>query len=400
MAGRITRRTVDALKPGQVVWDGELKGFGARRIKGAPVYVVKYRAGHGGGARQRWISIGAHSEALTPEKARAEAKRILGRAADGKDPAATRDAEKAALTIRDLADKFVIGHVQPKLKPTTARDYRRLLREFVVPALGMQRADAVTRADIAKLHQRMGDTPRQANCMLTTVRKMFNWAEVHGHRAENSNPCRLIERFPERARERFLSEAELARLGAALNAAEREGENPFIVGAVRLLIFTGARLSEILTLRWEHVDARHNCLRLSDSKTGAKVIYLNPPALEVLDALPRLSGNPHVICGAVQAAHLVNLEKPWRRIRASADLKDVRLHDLRHSFASVAAAGGHSLQIIGRLLGHSQTQTTARYAHLAADPVRSAGEAVANQIRAAMGGKSANILELRGKVAR
>lgn len=400
MAGRITRRTVEALKPGQIVWDSELRGFGVRRIKGAPAYVVKYRAGHGRGARQRWYTIGTHDEALPPEKARAEAKRILGRAADGKDPAATRDAEKAALTVHELADKFLAAHVEAKRKASTARDYRRLLEQFALPAFGTQRADAVTRADVARLHQNMGGTPRQANFMLSVLSKMFNWGEVRGYRPENANPCRLIERYPENKRERFLSEVEMASLGAALKKAEHGGESPFVTGAIRLLIFTGARLSEILNLRWEQVDARHNCLRLPDSKTGAKVVYLNPPTLEVLNSLPRINANPHVICGAVFGAHLVNLEKPWRRIRADAGLEDVRLHDLRHSFASVAAAGGHSLQVIGRLLGHSQTQTTARYAHLAADPVKSAAEAVANHIQAALRGTSAKVVELRGKARR
>lgn len=396
MAGRITRRTIDALKPGQIVWDGELRGFGARRVKGAPVYVVKYRAGHGRGARQRWVSIGAHGEALTPEKARAEAKRILGRAADGKDPATVRDAEKAALSVRELAEKFLSEHVEAKRKASTARDYRRLLEQFAIPAFGSQRADAVTRSDVARLHQSMSSTPRQANFMLSVLSKMFNWGEARGYRPENSNPCRLIERYRENRRERFLSEAELAALGAALNKADRDGESPFVTGAIRLLIFTGTRLSEILTMRWEHVDARHNCVRLPDSKTGAKVIYLNPPALEVLTSLPRMKGNPHVICGALPGAHLVNLEKPWRRLRAAAGIDDVRLHDLRHSFASMAAAGGHSLQMIGRLLGHTQTQTTARYAHLAADPVKSAAESIANRIHAAMAGTSAKVVELRG----
>ncbi len=155
---------------------------------------------------------------------------------------------------------------------------------------------------------------------------------------------------------------------------------PWIAAAVRLLLFTGARLSEILTLRWSEVDFDNGLLRLPDSKTGAKTIYLPPPAIEVLRTLPRIDGDPHVICGAKSGAHLVNLEKPWRQVRKAADLGDVRLHDLRHTFASVAARNGLSLPVIGALLGHSQPATTARYAHPSADPLREAASRIAEEI--------------------
>ena len=154
-----------------------------------------------------------------------------------------------------------------------------------------------------------------------------------------------------------------------------------------MLLFTGARLSEILTLRWDWIDFQRGVIRLPDSKTGPKTLYLNAPALSVLSALPRIEGNPFVICGDKKGAHLVNLQKPWRAIRTSAALSDVRLHDLRHTFASVGASGGASLPMIGALLGHSQPQTTDRYAHLAADPLRAASDAIAGRIAAAMGPK-------------
>ncbi len=158
-----------------------------------------------------------------------------------------------------------------------------------------------------------------------------------------------------------------------------------MVAAIRLLALTGARLSEILTLRWDFVDLERACLRLPVSKTGKKVVYLSAPALELLSRLPRVEGNPHVIVGERRGAHLVNLQKPWRRLRHAAGLDEVRIHDLRHSFASVAAASGQSLIIIGALLGHTQPQTTARYAHLAADPLRAANESVGEKIADAMG---------------
>ena len=188
-------------------------------------------------------------------------------------------------------------------------------------------------------------------------------------------------------RERFLSQAELARLGDALRAAERDkSATPWAIAAIRLLTFTGARLNEILTLQWEHVNEEHGVLCFPIPRRAGKAVHLNAPALAVLDAIPRLEGNPYVICGEKAGQHLVNLEKPWRRIRRAAKLEDVRLHDLRHSFASVAASGGQSLVVIGKMLGHSQPATTARYAHLADDSGESASDAVGQRIAAAMDG--------------
>lgn len=189
--------------------------------------------------------------------------------------------------------------------------------------------------------------------------------------------------------ERFLSVDELARLGDALQEAERtKTELPSAIVAIRLLLLTGCRFSEIVTLRWDEVDLERKCLRLSDSKTGAKTVHLSEPAIEALESVDRQPGGPFVIAGAKPGSHLVNLRKPWCRIRAMAGLDDVRIHDLRHSFASVAVAGGLSLPMIGALLGHSQPATTQRYAHLAADPLRQATNLVGTRIVSSMRGQA------------
>ena len=215
--------------------------------------------------------------------------------------------------------------------------------------------------------------------------KMLNLAERWGLRPDGSNPCRHVEKYAERKIERFLSAEELARLGEALLEAERtQTELPSVVAAIRLLLLTGCRFSEIITLRWDEVDLERKCLRLRDSKTGAKTVHLSEPAIEVLQSVDREPGNPFVIVGAKPGSHLVNLRKPWCRIRASAGLDDVRIHDLRHSFASVAVAGGLSLPMIGALLGHSQPATTQRYAHLAGDPLRQATNLIGGRIATAM----------------
>jgi integrase len=257
----------------------------------------------------------------------------------------------------------------------------------VLPALGTKKVAAVTRADIGSLHHAMRETPGAANRVLALLSKMFTLAEQWGLRQDGSNPVRHIERYRERRFERFLSSAELARLGETLAEAERtQTEYPSVLAAIRLLIFTGARLSEILELRWDQVDFERACLRLPDSKTGAKLIHLSPPALDVLFSIEQHESNPYVIVGREPCAHLINLRKPWGRLRAKAGLPDVRLHDLRHSFASVGAAIGVSLPILGKILGHTHAATTQRYTHLAADPVQEAVHKIGVTIAAAMQG--------------
>jgi integrase len=387
MRGRITKRSVEALTPAAdgaeaVLWDTELKGFGARVQRGATKsYVLHYRVGAGRGAPLRKLTIGRHGSPWTAELARAEAKRLLGLVAQGRDPANAKAEAKTAPTVSELAERFLTEHAQAKRKASTAREYRRLLEHVVLPAIGKRKVNDVARRDIERLHQARRQTPTEANRSLACLSTMFNIAERWGMRPDGSNPCRHVEKYPQRRHERFLSPAELARLGDALAAYTG---SPYAVAAVKLLVFTGARLGEVLGLRWEWIDFERGEARLPDSKTGAKTLHLPPPALAVLAELPRLDGNPHVIVGAKEGAALVNLEKPWRAIRKAARLDDVRLHDLRHAFASVAASSGMGLPIIGKMLGHTQAATTNRYAHLASDPVKAAAAAVAGKIAAAM----------------
>ena len=394
---RISLRQVQALQADdgkdRYLWDGALKGFGIRcRAGGAKVYLVKYR--HNG--RVRWATIGRHGSPWTPETARRQATALMGEIAAGRDPAGERDAAKRRPTLATLTEMFLAGHITGKRKASTATHYRDILERIVSPVLGKHIAATVTRSDVARLHQGMSHAPYQANRMLAVLSVMFNWAERHGYRPDGSNPCRHIGKYPEHKRERFLSETELARLADSMKQAEATGaETPYNIAAVRMLLFTGARLNEILSLQWAHVDIERATVRLPDSKTGAKTIYLSAPALATLAAIPRTAGNPYVICGNKAGAHLVNLEKPWRRIRTRADLPDVRLHDLRHSFASIAAGSGMSLPMIGKLLGHTQAATTQRYAHLAHDPARAANEAIGQRIAAAMDGGSAEIINFR-----
>ncbi|WP_255476508.1 tyrosine-type recombinase/integrase [Geminicoccus flavidas] len=396
----ITKRFVEMAEPGRH-YDAKLAGFGLYVGRpdadggSARSYFVEYRPGHGRGVSKRRYTIGRHGR-WTADKARDEAKRLLAIVDGGGDPLAARESAKKATKLADVAAEWLV-EIDTKRKPRTAFDYRRLFNCRILPTLGTRDVAKIERQDIARLHHAMRGTPYEANHALRVASSFFTWTERAGYRPDGSNPCRHVDPYPEKRRERFLSPRELQRLARVLRVVERSGlMSPYVVAAVRLLVFTGARLSEILTLRWEHVEADRALLRLPDSKTGQKVIYLSGPALDVLAKLPRVRGNPHVIVGGKEGAHLVNLEKPWLRLRKAALLADVRLHDLRHSHASVAAASGLSLPLIGALLGHSQPATTARYAHLAADPVRAAAEMVGQRIAAAMtGDRSAEVIPMQ-----
>lgn len=401
---RITKRTVDALKPGDLVWDDDVSGFGVRRQRKAKTYVLKFRAG----GRQRWYTIGKHGSPWTVEKARTEAKRLLGKVADGKDPSAVRDTLKDRPSVKDLCERFLEDYAAEHKRPSSQYNDQANMQNHVIPLLGKIHVADVTRADIDRFKRAVkeGKTakdvklgprrrviviggPGVANKCLALLSKMFNMAERWGMRPDGTNPCRHVDKYRSQPRERFLSEKELACLAEVLAEVAVDGtETPFTVAAVRLLVFTGARLGEILSLRWEYVDFDNAMLFLPESKTGKKVIYLSAPALEVLADIPRIESNPFVICGEKDGAHLVNLQKPWTRIRKLAGLQDVRIHDLRHSFASVAASCGLSLPMIGKLLGHTQAATTQRYAHLAADPIRAANEAIGQRIAAVMRGEA------------
>jgi integrase len=398
MVGPLTKRAVDALAPGVFLWDRDLRRFGVKATAtGTKVYIVQYRIGR----RLRRYTIGGHGSPWTPDLARKEALRLLALVASGIDPAAAKLAGRTAPTVRDLAERVRAEHLV-KRKAATRIEYDRLLRRYILPALGSLAVADVARADVAKMHHQLRAHPTQANRVIAVLSKMMNLAERWGLRPDGSNPVRHVERNRERRRERFLNTEEIGRLGRALDQAahgplaltarRKKGApatvtlSPYALAAIALLLLTGARRGEILGLTWDQVELDRGLLRLVDSKTGPRVIHLNAAAQAILDRLPRVDGNDHVVVGAHHGAHLVNLTKSWHVLRKAAGLPGVRLHDLRHTHASVGAAAGLGLPMIGALLGHTQPATTARYAHLAADPVRAAAEVVGRQLTAAMSG--------------
>jgi integrase len=353
---------VNAIPAETTVWDTELKGFCARRQKSEAIsYLLKMRVA----GRVRWFTIGRHGQPWTPDSARKHALQIMADPSIGDKPVVDE-----ALTFTKVAAQFMTMH-GPKLKRGPRTEYQRRINLDLNPAFGSKLVASITRGEISAAHSRWSHNPSAANYSLAVMSKLMTWAEDQGYRPEDTNPCRRIQRYKENKCERFLQPDELARLGAALEKAATEHlVGSFALAAIRLIILTGARLNEILTLEWSFVDFDRRIIFLPDSKTGKKPLNLNDAAIEILQALPKFANNPYVIVGNINGEHLVNLQKPWRTIRAMAKLGDVRIHDLRHTFASVAVAAGGSLPVIGKQLGHSQPVTTQRYAHLSDDPVQ------------------------------
>ena len=366
----LSSRAVERLKVERdtVFWDRELTGFGVRVYpSGGKVYVAQARGPDG----PKRVTVGRHG-VLTAEQARRRAALIIARVKAGETPVPEPMAAKQAggPTVADCAERFLEEYAAARYKPATLAWTRTMVRRYIVPELGKLALETVERSQVMALHHRLYASPSTANMVVRTLSLMYRLAEGWGLVPEGCNPCRSVAKYPQRKRERFLTDEEFVRLGKVLDeAVARGGVSPSAVAALRLLMLTGSRKSEILTLRWEHVVLEAGELRLPDSKTGARVVPLSPSAVKVLAALPRSPDTPWVIPGRKPGTHLRALADAWEVIRARAALEGVRIHDLRHSFASRALALGESLPVIGKLLGHSQMETTSRYAHLARDSV-------------------------------
>lgn len=449
----LTKRFVDSLTPEAKAYprfDANLGGFGVRvHPTGRKTYFVQYRNKHG---RSRWFLLGVHG-AITAEQARIDAKGVLQAVAQGVDPADARKSFRNAPDVADLLDRYVADHVRKHNKPSVRAELERVVERYIRPALGSLKVAAVTRGDVEKLHRSLAATPRQANVVRAICSKVFNLAEEWEYRPEGTNPCRKITRYFERHRERFLSADELERLGAVLRQAESEGlpwkisaegkatakhlpaerhrrtiYPRVVTAAVELLLFTGCRLSEVLGMRWEHIDLTAGTIVLPNTKAGRpQTVAINAPARQVLLTLrpDDTRANPWVLpnrsrtVAAIQEKSEVRgsagrrrrssdgplkkdaMEAAWQKIRAVAGLDDVHLHDLRHTVGTYAGQSGANAFLVRDLLRHSDLSMTHRYVNKADDPVRTLNDLVGERIAASLEGrKTADVVPMPARFSK
>ena len=361
-----------------ILWDSAISGFGLRVYpSGKKSFVLFYRIA----GRQRFLTLGRYGEELTLDQARKKAKKFLGETVDGRDPLEERQKAAQGETVEALCAAYVDRHSYRK---RSGKDDRRRITQHILPAWKSRKADSIKRADAATLHTKIGRlAPYEANRTLALVSKMFELGRRWGFVPENAaNPARGIDKFREQKRDRWVSKEELTRLAVAIS----EDRNLYARAALWLYLLTGVRKTELLRVRWEDIDFSRAELRLPDTKPGrAHHVPLSSPALTLLEKLPRQEGNPYILPGMKAGYHLVNIEKPWRRVRKAAGIEDVRLHDLRRTVGSWLAQAGHSLPLIGRILNHTDPKTTAVYTHLGDDLARRALEDHAQQVAALAG---------------
>lgn len=369
----------------RIEFDTQAPGFGVRVTPaGRKIFIAQARVG----GRPRRIAVGTYPEKSVAQ-ARQDARAALEDMRAGRDPIAEKAARRKAIeagstTISALADRWMAEYVHAKLKPRTAADYKRLFDQKIKPRLGHLPVSTISKSEVLEFHSEMKATPRRANYTIATLRALLTYAEDIGLRPQMSNPAKRIKMFREGVRERFLSEEEIGSAAGAITTAEQAGViGPHAAAGLRLALFTGARSGEIVATEWRHVDWQRKQIRLPDSKINLpRTIHLSDAAIEVLKALPRVG--KFVIAGAIKDEPYKNLSRAWIVARAYAGLDDVRLHDLRHSYASLAAGRGVSLQMIGKLLGHRVPATTQRYAHLARDAVASVNDELGSAMQAAI----------------
>jgi integrase len=371
----------------RIYYDSEVMGFGCRvTAGGARSFVLNYYTTAG---RERRYTIGSFPDWSTTA-ARTEAKRLkLEIRANGHDPVGALEEVRGAPTVANLCDRYIAEHL-PKKRASSAVEDLGLINQWVLPELKHHRVAEIGFADIDALHRKVtkAGTPYRANRVLAVLSKMFSLAIRWRWRMDN--PAHGIERNQEHKRVRYLSSDELGKLSAALASySDQQAAN-----AIRLLLLTGARRGEVLSAQWKDFNLRTGEWTKPGSTTKQKTehrIPLSGPARQLLAGMPR--DGEFLFPGAGAAGIRVDLKKPWAAICNVAGLSNVRLHDLRHTYASVLASAGLGLHVIGGLLGHSQPATTARYAHLTHDSLKSATETAGAIIS---GATSADIVPLKG----
>lgn len=380
---KLTKKFIDTQifngKGQHVIWDDEVPGFGVRLYPtGKKAFVLSYRDNN----RKSIMTIGSYS-VLTLDQARKDARAKLVGLNNGINPLEQRQKERQGKLVRDLCTAYIERHATNK---KSGGDDKTRIERFIIPEWGNLLATNIKRSDVAALHAKLGKHGHyQANRVYSLLSKMFNLARVWGFvPEEHVNPCFGIDRFKEEKRDRFVSHEEFPRLVEAIN----KELNQSVVSAIWLYLLTGLRKEELLNIKWSDIDLDRNELKLTDTKNGKPhYLPLSPAAIDILNQTPRIEDNPFVIVGKNPGCHLVNIAKPWERIRKEAGLEDVRLHDLRRTVGSWLAQSGNSLHLIGKVLNHSNQSTTAVYSRFGQDSVRDALVQHGQQITEMAGGR-------------
>ena len=410
---RLTKKVIENTDPGGrriTIWDSEVRGLGVRisppskRAKaGTPprrTFVLDYWSE---GGTHRRMALGLFGSDLTIAQARALARKRLAEVAEGGDPLDSRKEARKSMTMAELCDEW-LEEVRGHKKQSSLEIDELYIRKYVKPALGSRKVDALTLKNVETLHKKIGkDTPIMANRVVSTISACLTLAERNGLRPQGSNVCKQIRRFPEKERHRALSELELRRLAKVLDEwptrkrnlrggktrdakpkEVRSGE--MVADIIRVIILTGCRRSEIAHLLWSEVDTERRVLRLKDSKSGPRIVYLNTPAIEILDRQERMPLNPYVFASLTkQGAPLSDLKRSWRGIREKACLGNCRIHDLRHHAGENFATLGFNEAYISKLLGHKDPNVTRRYIDVAMSPLHDAAERYGDEVARVFG---------------
>jgi integrase len=369
---KLTKRFVESIPADAdkeiLIWDPELRGFGVRIFPtGRRTYFVQYRNQFGGTRRKK---IGVHG-VITAELARDEAKKLLGEVAKGEDPSSEHKKIKLKPSFIELSQEYLEVYAEPNKRPKSLREDQKMLKNIVLPRLGNKKVEEVTAHDIQHLHHQLRDTPYMANRVRALLSKMFNLAVQWGWCPKN--PVEGVQKYQEHKRERWLNDEELQRLYEVLDSYH----NPSVANAIRLLILTGSRRNEVLSATWDQFDLEKGIWTKPAHTTKQKKMEHLPLSSQVIYLLKNMKKKAItnlLFPGKVEGASLQDIKKAWNTIRNRAGLSEVRLHDLRHTHASHLVSSGLSLSIVGKLLGHTQSSTTQRYAHLADTPLREAAE--------------------------
>jgi integrase len=379
---KLTKKLVESSLPKEkdyIVWDDEIKGFGCRILpSGYKTYVFYYTSPTT--KKYSYLKIGVHGN-YTVDLARDKAKKWCADIAHDIDPKEKKKAkaveQKQSILFSDFWEIFTEKYILENHKPSTIKGNKSRIKNNILPFFGAKKIADIERNDILAFKDTFPRVRGNFTKCIGLLSPAFEQAELWGYRNQNSNPCKGVATSPSKKMERFLTVAELRRLEETLASQTSSKTSPYSLAAIWILIYIGSRRGEALELKWEDVHLENDYLYLKDSKVGVRTIPLNDKAKEILTSLQKQEGNPYVFCGRVPGKCLTDLKRAWKKVRTLADIPDVRIHDIRHSFASFALQQGTDLYTLSKLLGHKNIATTTRYAHLELEHLKKASNKIA-----------------------